>query len=175
MPNGSTVSQVESGLRHAPCPVLSIRAQSTGRDPIVVDWITHNSVTATPEERLSSIKEKFDDGNFHSIPVVSGGKRVGIVTDRDLRLFAGKLADTEASDAMTAAPPSVAPATSLHKAAQLLKVHKINSLPVIENKLLIGIITTTDVLGALNDYRPLLADLGGHLNCALIRIMYRYP
>ena len=73
------------------------------------------------------------------------------MTDRDLRLFAGKLADTQASDAMTAAPPSVTPDTSLHKAAQLLKVHKLDSLPVIEDERLVGIITTTDVLGALND------------------------
>jgi CBS domain-containing protein len=144
-------SVVESVLRHAPCPVLAMRAESTGRDPIVVDWMTHDPVTATPEERLSSIKEKFDAGNFRSIPVLAGGKLVGVVTDRDLRLFAGKLADTEASDVMTAAPPSVTPDTSLHKAAQLLKEHKLDSLPVIEDERLVGIITTTDVLGALND------------------------
>jgi nucleotide-binding universal stress UspA family protein len=144
-------SVVESVLRHAPCPVLAMRAQSTGRDPVVVDWMTHDPVTATPEERLSSIKEKFDAGNFRSIPVLAGGKLVGVVTDRELRLFAGKLGDTEASDLMIAAPPSVTPDTSLHKAAQLLKEHKLDSLPVIEDERLVGIITTTDVLGALND------------------------
>jgi acetoin utilization protein AcuB len=144
-------SVVESVLRHAPCPVLALRAQSTGRDPVVVDWMTHNPVTATAEERLSSIKEKFEAGNFRSIPVVSGGKLVGMVTDRDLPLFAGKLADTEASDAMKAAPPTVTPETSLHQAARLLREHKLDSLPVIEDARLVGIITTTDVLAALND------------------------
>jgi acetoin utilization protein AcuB len=83
--------------------------------------------------------------------VVSSGKLVGVVTDRDLLPFAGKLADTEASDVMTAAPLSVTPDTSLHKAAQLLKEHKLDSLSVIENERLVGIITTTDVLGALHD------------------------
>jgi acetoin utilization protein AcuB len=122
-----------------------------GRDPVVVDWMTHSPVTASPDERLSSIKEKFDDGNFRSIPVVAGGKLVGMVTERDLRLFAGKLADTEASDVMMAAPPSVTPDTPLHKAAQLLREHKLESLPVVEDTRLVGIITTTDVLGALND------------------------
>jgi CBS domain-containing protein len=82
---------------------------------------------------------------------VSGGKVVGVVTDRDLRLLAGKLSDTEVSDAMTAAPPSVTPDASLHKAAQLLNEHKLDSLPVIGNEHLVGIITTTDVLGALSD------------------------
>jgi acetoin utilization protein AcuB len=144
-------SVVESVLRRAPCPVLAMRAQSTGRDPEVVDWMTHDPVTATPEERLSSIKEKFDAGNFRSIPIVSAGKLVGIVTDRDLRLLAGKLADTEAGDAMNTGTPSVSPDTSLHEAARLLKEHKLDSLPVVEDGRLVGIITTTDVLGALND------------------------
>jgi len=144
-------SVVESVLRRAPCPVLAIRAQSTGRDPIVVDWMTHNPVTASPAERLSTIKDKFDSGNFRSIPIVSSGKLVGLVTDRDLRLFTGKLADTEAKEVMTSVPPSVTPDTSLHKAAQLLKEHKLDSLAVIESERLVGIITTTDVLGALND------------------------
>jgi nucleotide-binding universal stress UspA family protein len=143
-------SVVESVLRHAPCPVLAIRPPAAGRDPIVENWMTHNPVTATPEERLSSIKEKFDTGNFHSIPVVSNGKLVGIVTERDLRLFAGKFADTQACGAMIAAPPSVTPGTPLREAATLLKEHKLDSLPVIEDTRLVGIITTSDLLGALN-------------------------
>ena len=100
---------------------------------------------------MSSIKDKFETGNFRSIPVVSSGGLVGLVNERDLRLFAGKLTDTQVSDAMKAAPPTVTPETSLHKAAQLLKEHKLDSLPVIEGTRLVGIITTTDVLGALND------------------------
>ena len=52
---------------------------------------------------------------------------------------------------MTSVQPSVTPDTSLHKAAQLLKEHKLDSLAVIESERLVGIITTTDVLGALND------------------------
>jgi acetoin utilization protein AcuB len=128
------------------CRGCSGRVEARGRL-----WPLDNPVTANPTERLSSIKEKFDAGNFRSIPVVSSGKLVGVVTDRDLRLFAGKLADTEASDVIAAAPPSVTPDTSLHKAAQLLKEHKLDSLPVIEDERLVGIITTTDVLGALND------------------------
>jgi nucleotide-binding universal stress UspA family protein/predicted transcriptional regulator len=144
-------SVVESVLRHAPCPVLAVRMEPTQRDPVVVDWMTHSPVTAAPEEPLSSIKEKFDAGQFRSIPIVSNRKLVGIVTDRDLRLLAGKLADTQARDVMATAPPSVTPDTSLHKAARLLKDHKLDSLPVLEKDNLVGIITTTDVLGALND------------------------
>jgi nucleotide-binding universal stress UspA family protein len=143
-------SVVETVLRHAPCPVLAIRPQATGRDPIVEDWMTHNPVTATPEERLASIQEKFDAGNFHSIPIVTSGKLVGIVTEREMRLFAGKFADTKASDAMIGAPPIVTPQTSLREAATLLKERKLDSLPVIEDTRLVGIITTSDLLGALN-------------------------
>lgn len=143
-------SVVESVLRRSPCPVLAIPAQAAGRDPVVSEWMTHNPTTATPQEKLSSIKEKFEAGNFRSIPVVSDGKLVGIVTDRDLRLFAGRLADAEARDAMSETLSSVAPDTSLEQAARLLREHKLDSLPVVESSRLVGIITTTDVLGVLS-------------------------
>ena len=143
-------SVVEDVLRRAPCPVLAIRAQSTGRDPKVGDWMTHNPVTAAPLEKLSSIREKFEAGNFRSIPVISDGKLVGILTDRELKLFAGRLADTEAREAMTNAPLAVNPDTPLEQAAGILKESKLHSLPVVEASQLVGIITTTDVLGALN-------------------------
>lgn len=143
-------SVVENVLRLAPCPVLALRAQATGRDPLVSDWMTHNPVTATPEEKLSSIKEKIEAGDFRSVPVVSDDKLVGIVTEADLRLFSGRLDDAQAGDAMRKAPQSVAPSDSLQKAAGLLREHKLESLPVVEASHLVGIITTTDVLGALN-------------------------
>jgi CBS domain-containing protein len=144
-------SVVETVLRLAPCPVLAIRAQSTGRDLLVSDWMTYNPATAAPQEKLSSIKQRLETGNFRSLPVVSDGKLVGVVTDRDVRIFTGKLDDTSAKDAMSEAPPTVAPDTSLQKAASILREHKLDSLPVVESSHLVGIITTTDVLGALND------------------------
>jgi CBS domain-containing protein/nucleotide-binding universal stress UspA family protein len=143
-------SVVESVLRRAPCPVLAIRAQTTGREPIVGDWMTHNPVTAAPAEKLSSIQTKFEAGNFRSIPVVADGKAVGVVTDRNLKNFAGRLADIEAREAMTQVPQVVTPDTPLETAAGLLREHKLDSLLVVENSRLVGIITTTDVLGALN-------------------------
>ena len=143
-------SVVETVLRQSPCPVLAIRAQSTGRDPVVSDWMTYNPATATPQEKLSSIKARFEAGGFRSLPVVSAGRLVGVVTDRDLKTFTGRLDDTQAKDAMTEAPQTVTPDTTLQKAAGILKEHKLDSLPVIEASQLVGIITTTDVLGALN-------------------------
>jgi nucleotide-binding universal stress UspA family protein len=143
-------SVVEDVLRSAPCPVLAIRPDGAGRDPVVSDWMTCNPVTAAPQEKLSAIKEKFEAGNFRSIPVVSDAKLVGIVTDRALRLFTGRLEDTQASDAMTEAPQTIAPETSLQTAANVLREQKLDSLPVVEASRLVGIITTTDVLGALN-------------------------
>jgi CBS domain-containing protein/nucleotide-binding universal stress UspA family protein len=143
-------SVVENVVRLAPCPVLALRAQATGRDPVVGDWMTHNPVTAAPHERLSSIQEKFEAGNFRSIPVVSEGKLDGIVTDRDLKLFTGRLADVEAREAMSEAPHTASPATTLQEAASLLRERKLDCLPVVESGRLVGIITTTDVLGALN-------------------------
>ena len=50
-----------------------------------------------------------DKGNFHRVPVVDGGKLVGIVSDRDLRQHVGPLEDVKVNGAMTKPVVSVAP------------------------------------------------------------------
>jgi acetoin utilization protein AcuB len=84
---------------------------------------------------------------------------VGIVTDRDIRdayptsmminrtgaidKFAQKVTVEEV---MTRDIFVVRPETPLEKAVELLRKHRIGSLPVVKNQQLVGIITRSDVL-----------------------------
>jgi acetoin utilization protein AcuB len=88
-------------------------------------------------------------GRFHSIPIVKDGVPVGIVTDHDIHAYRGSLDDTLASTTMSEALITVSPSTTLREAARLLCERKIGALPVVEEGKLAGVITTTDVLGAL--------------------------
>lgn len=81
--------------------------------------------------------------------MVENGKLVGIITDRDLKLWVGRLAEAEVRNAMTEAPVSVTPDTTLQEAARLIEERKIGGLPVVEGGGLVGIITTSDILEAL--------------------------
>jgi acetoin utilization protein AcuB len=71
-----------------------------------------------------------------------------MLSDHDIRQHQGHLSDTRVTGAMTDNPITVTPDTSMEEAAEILLERKIGGLPVIDHEKLVGMITTTDVLGA---------------------------
>jgi nucleotide-binding universal stress UspA family protein len=143
-------SIAEMVLREAPCPVLCVRRGEPDKN-LVARWMSSNPVTATPDEKLASVQARMAEGNFRSAPVVADGRLVGLITDRDLRMHTGYLDNTEAKLAMSENPVTVTPTTPLHEAARIVFEQKLDSLPVIEDGKLVGVITTSDVLRAFLD------------------------
>lgn len=141
-------STAEIVLRGAGCPVLTTRYVERDRDRVAT-WMTANPIVAAPEDKLSELEKKMTEGGFRCVPIVRNGKPIGIVTDRDVRGHAGHLDNLEAFKAMTLQLITVTPDTSIRDAARLLRERKIGALPVMEDGVLAGIITTTDVLEAL--------------------------
>jgi acetoin utilization protein AcuB len=91
------------------------------------------------------------EGDFRAVPVLADGAVAGIITDRDLRRFSGKLDATRVKDAMTEHVLTVTTDTPVAEAVRLLRQRKIGGLPVIEQGKLVGMITVTDVLEALTE------------------------
>ena len=141
-------SVAELVLRESICPVLTVRHMAPQKY-MIGPWMTRNPVTATPEEKLSSVHSKMLEGGFRCIPILKDGVPVGIVTDRDIRNHLGFLEHTEAFKAMSESLITVSPSTTVREAARLLRERKIGALPVVEDGKLTGVITTTDVLNAL--------------------------
>jgi CBS domain-containing protein len=120
----------------------------------VSDAMTPNPVTLRETDHLG-IAEALMRGGLEPIrhlPVLSGGKLVGILTQIDvLRAHegrdAGRVERTPVSAAMTRRVRSVRPGTPLRRAVQLLLRLKVGGLPVIDaQRSVVGILTTTDVL-----------------------------
>jgi acetoin utilization protein AcuB len=114
-------------------------------------WMTKDPVVAESTETLAAVRRVMDEGKFRRVPVVDGGKLVGIVSDRDLRQHAGGLARVKVNGAMSTPVVSVTPSTMLEEAANLMVKHKIGGLPVVDRGKLAGIITATDLLRAFAD------------------------
>ncbi len=140
-------SVAEAVLRDATCPVLTVQRQEADVH-MVAKWMTPHPICAEPAEKLSAVRAKMFSGHFRTMPVLSGGKLAGIITDRDLRRHEGYLDHTEAKLAMTTEVATVGPATPVHEAAKTLLEHKIGALPVVEGERLVGIISISDVLRA---------------------------
>ena len=50
--------------------------------------MTPDPDTAQPGDTLRAVAAKMDSGNYGSMPVVDGGRLVGVVTDRDISVRA---------------------------------------------------------------------------------------
>lgn len=129
----------------------------------VRDWMTPNPITidasASIVEAIHLLKEK----NIRRLPVVKGGKLVGLVTERMLLSFSpGKstsmdtwevhylLAKTPVTQAMNPKPNTVGPDTEIADCAQLIHDRKLNGITVVDaGGQLVGILTTTNALEAL--------------------------
>lgn len=121
--------------------------------------MTRDVQTASRETSLRDAAVMMRDGDMGSIPVVDGGKLVGIVTDRDMvvRVLAeGKGADTAVSDAMTSDLVTVKPDDYVFEAIRLMGEWQVRRIPVVgDNGELAGIIAIADVALETEDEREI--------------------
>ena len=131
-------------------------------DPqLVRRWMSADLVTVSPSTMLGDALETMEALRVRHLPVVDEGWLVGLLSDRDARrcVEAGadrSPAETPVREVMTAAEELrvVHPTTLVREAAELLCRAKISSLPVVEGKELVGLVTTEDLLWALVEASP---------------------
>lgn len=116
-------------------------------------------VTISAGESLSTVEDIMRLGRVRHMPVVSGGRLVGVVSERDLlrsslsSLSSHRTAERKAflyaveiGRVMSQPPIVIDPDASIRQAAQVMAENKIGCLPVVRDEELIGIVTETDVL-----------------------------
>jgi len=103
------------------------------------------------------------DGEMGAVPVVDGGKLIGIVTDRDIVVRAvadGKTADTPIGEVMTTELFTVTPDDFVFEAIHLMGDKQVRRVPVINNNgELAGIIAMADVALETEDEREIAETL----------------
>lgn len=126
---------------------------------LVKDVMQAHPVTATLETRLPGLVRLLQRRGFRHVPVVDGGKLVGIVSDRDIKQSIASAAsatdgrerdrlldELTAGQIMARAVVTIGPMFGVEEAARLMATRKISALPVTEGERLVGIVTETDVL-----------------------------
>ena len=116
-------------------------------------------VTLTPDDTLDLANNVISLGRIRHIPVVEKGKLVGLLSERDLigaaanRIFGlnqkskSALLKTESvKSIMKKRLVTVTPDTPIKDAARLMADKKIGCVPVIRERALVGLVTTTNVL-----------------------------
>jgi acetoin utilization protein AcuB len=127
---------------------------------MVNELMTVDPDTVRAETQLLEVINIMKVGGCRQLPVVDTKRRVvGIITDRDVRLAMNSpmvlrerwqdedlLNAVTANSCMTANPITVEPSTPAYRAAEMLSAYKFGALPVVEQGILVGIITVTDFL-----------------------------
>lgn len=120
-------------------------------------------VTVPPATTLSSAQKILDENDINHLLVVDGdGELIGLVSDRDLKKSWASSATTLSKnelmyllDQVTVASImarktiTIAPGTTIERAALLMNENRINALPVLDGDELVGIITSRDVIKIL--------------------------
>lgn len=127
---------------------------------LVRDRMTREVFTASPETTLAEALAITREHAIRHLPVAEGGRLVGLVTDRDLRMLLPppwaerqdearrELGERTVAELMVQgeAVITVPPTMLVEDAARLFYQNKVGCLPVIENDRLVGILTATDLL-----------------------------
>ena len=118
---------------------------------VVDDFMTQEVVSVTEDETVRSAAGIMGEKRIGSVIVTSGGKPLGIFTERDLLstfLVHSRSLDTPLGEAcsgfLTTAPAGI----SIHEAATMMAAQHIRRLPIMKKKQIAGIITARDLVEA---------------------------
>jgi CBS domain-containing protein len=130
-----------------------------GKQGVVHDIMMGSPVTLGPDDTLELASNVISLGRIRHIPVVEDGRLVGLVSERDLlgtaagRLFGLKQKSKSAllktvpiKDVMKKRVVTVAADTPIKDAARLMADKKIGCVPVVDDRTLVGLVTTTNIL-----------------------------
>ena len=122
---------------------------------LVRDIMSSPAIAISADTTLEVAYRTMREKNIRHFPVLDGGRLVGVITDRDLRLATSSLAATPfppvtpVSAVMSHPPVTASGSDPVEDAARTMRERKIGCLPVVDEGRLLGIITGLDLLDAL--------------------------
>jgi len=123
-------------------------------------------LTVKPLDSIEHAREIMANQRVNQLPVVTDGRLVGILTDRDLReafpsVFEGPMiakSRTRSAEAdprritvelvMTANVLRLSPQDTVEEATRLMRRERVGAIPILDGDRLVGILTRSDVLDA---------------------------
>lgn len=133
----------------------------------VATIMTKHVIKLTIADDLTKAEELFKKHKIRHIPVVNSNAIIGILSYTDLLRISfvdavdddAEIVDTTVYNMFTVEQVmakkviTISPETSIREAAEILSQKEFHALPVCEGNLLVGIITTTDLIKyLLNQY-----------------------
>ncbi|MCS7129351.1 MAG: CBS domain-containing protein [Candidatus Caldarchaeum sp.] len=118
----------------------------------VSEIMSRRLITAGEGETLAAVAERMLSSRVSSVVVVSNGKVVGIVTEKDfVKFFTLRVSpDDVVKNHMTRSVITVSENTSVNEAKNIMASNRIRHLPVVDEKgRFVGMVTTRDIVEAV--------------------------
>ena len=125
-----------------------------------------NPFYLSPNHTVNDANQLMAKYKISGVPICENGKLIGIITNRDLRFMSESDYSQQIKNVMTAEKLITAPVnTSMEQAQEILKEHKIEKLPLVDDEgMLKGLITIKDIEN-LMQYPNSARDEKGRLLC----------
>ena len=125
-------------------------ARNGGPEPKVRDLMSTELLVCQSSDSCEEVAERMRQGNVGMLPVMDGGRPVGVVTDRDLvtRHLApglGRVPHRSVALCMTPRLIAVGPEASVSEATRLMRESGVRRLLVLQQGVLQGIVTLDDI------------------------------
>lgn len=130
---------------------------------LVKHWMSKDVITVEEDASIMEVTQIMRENNIRRLPVLSNGRLVGIVSDRDIKAASPSKATTldvhelyyllsklKVKEVMTKNPLRIGPDDTVEKAAVIMLSNKVSGLPVVNTMGdVIGILTQGDVFRVL--------------------------
>lgn len=145
---------------------MSVEAQADEVDMVKrsENGVITNPFFLSPDATLADADELMGKYRISGVPICENGRLVGIITNRDLKFqedMTKKIRGEMTSENLVTAPVG----TTLEQAKEILRAHKIEKLPIVDDKYALkGLITIKDIEKAYT-YPNTARDERGRLLC----------
>lgn len=129
---------------------------------LVTEIMSKTLITVSPNQSLYEAEKLFNRHNIRHLPVVENERLVGMISHTDLlRISYADLDESDElvvpviyemfsiPDIMTRVPVFVDVDSTIKETAEILSRQSFHSLPVVDKGILVGIVTTTDLINYL--------------------------
>jgi len=122
----------------------------------VKDIMSRPIITEDEETQVTKIAEDMEELGIGSVVITKEGKPTGIITERDIALKVllknKRASEVKAKEIMSSTLVTITPEASVEEACKLAARKHVKRLPVVENGVLVGIVSIRDLLTRKPEY-----------------------